>query len=339
MESSFMASPQSLSIEDFMATIEILRPAIDPILSDIYARKRGRPPFDPVCKLKAVLYRTRTQSLRQLCRELESNDRLLYRTGLPCALTHQSLSIFINRVGEMRLRRISELVVGELRKYWPDFGRVMSVDGTVVKAYAKRNHGFLSTTDADARLGYRQHTPTGKPDFEFGYRFTIASDAQHEIPITASITPANANESRLYPLILKQVKSLGIQFEIVIADAQYDSRRNIWTTIGLGAKPIIAMNPRASKSAKQTGTRRSDVLLPISRNSEEWKQYSAMRSASERVNSSLKELVGLQTLKVRRLHRVAAFFWICTIAKQLFALTAVRLQRDELARSVLVWCY
>ncbi|GEM_PF-779750 len=326
-------------MEDFMTTIELLRPSIDPILSDVYPRKRGRPPLDSLSKLKAVFYRTRTDSLRQLCRELESNDRLLYRTGLPRALTHQSFSIFTNRVGEARLRRISEVVVGELKRYWSDFGRIMSVDGTVVRAYAKRNRGFLSTTDPDARLGYKQHTLSGKPDFEFGYRFTIASCAQHEIPITASITPANANESRLYPSILKKVKSLGIEFEVVIADAQYDSRLNIWTTIGLGAKPIIALNPRSSKSAKRTGTRRSDGLLPIGRHSEEWKQYTAMRSSSERVNSSLKELVGLQTLKVRRLHRVAAFFWICTIAKQLFALTALRLQRDELARSVLVWCY
>lgn len=321
-----------------MATIDSLRWAIEPIIKEPYSGRRGRPPYDPLCVLKAILYRTRTDSLRQLCRELRSNPRLLRLMGLAKVPPHQTFSVFLKRIGEERLRRISQLIVVELRNYWPDFGRILSVDGTVVKAFAKRNRGFLSTTDPDARLGYKEHR-SGKPVFEFGYRFTIASDGQREIPITCITKPANANESRLFPAILKQVRNLGIQFEVLIGDAQYDSKRNIWLTIAYGAKPIIPLNPRSSKTAKQTGTRRADAILPIARNSPEWKRYLAMRSSSERVNSSLKDLVGLETLKVRRLPQIAAFFWICAIAKQLFALSAARLGRDELCRSVLVWCY
>jgi hypothetical protein len=289
--------------------------------------------------LKALLYRTRTESLRQLCLELQSNPRLLGLTGLSKVPSHQTFSNFVTRIGEERLGRISGLVVGELRKYWSDFGEIISVDGTVVKAYARNNRGIRSTTDPDARFGYKEHKPSGKPDFEFGYRLTIASDGRYEVPITGVTTPANANESRLYPSILGQARNLGLPFEVVVADAQYDSRRNLWLTIGYGAKPVIQLNPRASKMAKLTGTRRSDAILPIRRNSPEWKRYQAMRSASERVNSALKDHVGLKTLKTRRLQRVAAFFWACMLAKQLFALSAARLGRNDLARSSLAWCY
>lgn len=312
--------------------------AIRHILDEAYNRGRGRPPYDPLAMYKAILYRTRTPSLRQLCRELKANERLLKLVGLPRVPTHQTFSVFINRLGEDRARRLSELIVRELRKYWPDFGRVLSVDGTVVKAYARRNRGIRSTTDPDARPGYKDHR-LGKILYEFGYRLTIAADGEREIPITGLTTPANANESVLYPTILRQAKNVGTPFEIVIADAQYDSKKNIWTTIRYGAKPVIQLNPRSSKSAKLTGKRRGDALLPIPRNSPRWKHYMAMRSASERVNSILKKHLGLESLKVRGLRRVATFFWICIVAKQLQALTAARLARPDLTRNVLVWCY
>lgn len=330
--------PKTPSIEDFLATVDSLSFEIKPILYESYCGVRGRPPYNPLAMLKAVLYRTRTQSLRQLCKELKANERLLQLIGLPRVPTHQTFSVFINRIGEDRARRITEIVIRELRKYWPDFGRIMSIDGTVVKAYAKRNRGFWSTTDNDARRGYKDHR-SGKPIFEFGYRLVIAVDAKHEIPIASITKPANANESLIYRPILKQVKNIKIPFEVVIADAQYDSNKNIWTTIAYGAKPIIPLNPRLSQRVKLTGKRRGDFFLPIQRNSQKWKQYLAMRSSSERLNSILKKHLGLESLKVRGLNRVATFFTICIMARQLQALTAARLVRNDLSRSVLVWCY
>jgi transposase len=338
MEAQSSTEATTPSMEGFMATIESLRSEIEPILKEAYCGRLGRPPYDPLAMLKALLYRTRTESTRQLCIELASNSRILRLTGLPKVPSHQAFSVYLARIGEDRARRISELCVSKLMRVWPDLGRVLSIDGTVVKAYAKRNRGFRSTTDPDARLGYKEHC-SGRPRFEFGYRFTIASDGEREIPLTGVTKPANANESRLFRAILRQAKNLGIRFDIVTADAQYDSRKNIWLTIAYGAKPIIPLNPRSSKLAKSTGKRKSDAILPIQRDSPEWKRYLAMRSASERVNSSLKEHLGLETLKVRGLRRAATFFTICIMAKQLLALTAARLERDDLSRSVLVWCY
>jgi hypothetical protein len=260
-------------------------------------------------------------------------------TGLLKVPPHQTFSNHVNRLGEDRLRRISELVVQGLRQYWPEFGKVLAIDGTVVKANAMNNLGIRSTSDPDARWGYKEHVKKGEPKWEFGYRFTIATDAEHEIPVTGITTPANKNESPLYPGLLKRGNIMGLPIDVVVTDALYDSKENIAITIAYRARPIIPLNTRSSKTAKLTGTRRGDVILPIRRNSEEWKRYLRMRNASERVNRSLKEDVGLGTLKVRRLTRVACFFWICMIAKQFFALSALRLGKPELVRYAAVWCH
>ena len=167
----------SPSMVSFLATVEVLAPRFGPILNEAYAGRRGRPPYAPLSMLKSILFRTRTESLRQLSRELQSNTELRLAVGLSRPPTHQAFAFFVNRIGPERLQRISELVIAELRHYWPDFGEALSVDGTVVKAYARRNHGFLSSTDPDARLGYKEHC-AGKPRFEFGYRFTPHSDLE-----------------------------------------------------------------------------------------------------------------------------------------------------------------
>jgi hypothetical protein len=254
---------QNPSIEELMATIDALKPTISPILMDAYSLGKGRPPIDPLSMFKAVICRTRVPSLRQDCGWLLSNPRVLGSTGLARVPTHQAFSVFINRLGERRLQRISESVVAELTKSWSDFGKIIAVDGTVVKAYARNNLGIRSTTDPDARPGYKEHSPTGKPRFEFGYRFTIATDCPYEVPITGITTPANVNEGRLYPTVLKRLRNLELPFEVMIADAQYDSRTNLMLTIAYKAKPVIAINPRASEKAKLTGTRKSDAILPI----------------------------------------------------------------------------
>jgi len=325
------------SIEAWMATVDTLRPRIEEILLDPYSG-RGRPPYPPFNMFKALLYRTMISSLRQLCRKLKADKRLFALTGLPKVPSHQTFSVFINRLGDARFKAINNLLVNELKKAWPDLGRVVSVDGTVIKGWAKHNLGKRSSTDEDARFGFKEKI-LSKPHFVFGYRATVACDAEREIPLLTVVTPANANESKLYPTILRQTKDLGINFQIVTADRLFDSRRNLAITLGYGAIPIIGLNTRGSNYAKRHGKRRGDVILPIQRDSREWKHYYAMRSASERVFASLKEQLGFTTLKVRHLGRVAGFFLLCIIGKLLTALTAARLGRSDLSRSVVAWSY
>jgi len=327
------------SLEEWLATVDSLQPQIEPILREAYSSTRGRPPYPTFSMFKAYLCRTRLPSLRQLHRRLASDPRLLALTGLSRAPTHQTFSNFFIRLGVERLRRIFVLIVNALKRLYPSLGRHLSVDGTVVKAFARRNRGFLSRADPDARLGFKEIKAGGKPDFEFGYRATIACDVDLEVPVSFTVSSANVNETRLLPRILRHAKELGLEFEYVIADKLYDSRLNHAIILTHKAIPIIPMNPRRSRVAKETGRRPSDVLLPIRRNSDRWKELYAKRSASERLFSSLKEHGGFRTVKTRRLDRVSSYLTLCLIGKLIAALSAIRLGRNDLTRSVLVWSF
>jgi transposase len=327
------------SLEEWMATVDSLKQQIEPILREAYPNKRGRPSYPTLSMFKAYLCRIRMPSLRQLHERLTKDMRLLALTGLCRAPTHQTFSNFFIRLGFERFLRILILLVRALKRVHPSLGKHLSIDGTVVKAFARRNRGFLSRADPDARLGFKEIKSGGKPDFEFGYRVTIGCDTDLELPVAFAITPANANESRLMLRILRQAKEQEIAFEYVIADKAYDSRLNHAIILSHKAIPIIPMNPRGSKIAKETGRRPSDVLLPIRRNSERWRELYAKRSASERLFSSLKEHGGFRTLKTRRLNRVSSYLTLCMIGKLLAALSAIRLGRNDLTRSMLVWSY
>jgi hypothetical protein len=242
------------------------------------------------------------------------------------------------RIGPERFRRINSVLVIELKKHYPDLGRILSVGGTAVKAFAKNNLGDRSRTDPDARFGFKEKKK-GKAVYGFGYRSTMPCDAKHELPLFSITTPANANESKLYRTILRQTKDQGIDFEVVTADKLFDSRLNNNLTIGYKAIPIIGLNARGSKRAKKTRKRLSDIGLPIQRNTKEWKRYYRMRCASERVFSSLKKQFNFADLKTRGLARVACHFTLVIIAKLLAALAAFRLGPEDLTRTVVRWGY
>lgn len=326
------------SIEGWMATVDSLATKIGPILAQAYSQGSGRRPYPPLGMFKALLLRTRFDSLRQVCQKLRSENHLRELIGLPRTPTHQTFSVFIRRIGPERFRAINNLMIMELRKQYPDFGKIISVDGTFVKAFAKNDLGDRSSSDPDALFGFKEKKK-GKRVLDFGYRSTVPCDAKLELPLFSVTTPANASESKLYRTILRQTKDLGINFEVVTADRLFDSRLNNELTIAYKAIPIIGLNTRGSKRAKKTGKRLGDKILPIQRGTKEWRHYYRMRTASERVFSSLKKQLNFADLKTRRLARVACHFTLCIIAKLLTALSAFRLGREDLTRSVLPWSY
>lgn len=62
---------------------------------------------------------------------------------------------------------------------------------------------------------------------------------QQGLPMKAVVTPANRHDSPLLPTLLQDLEA-----EYVLADAGYDSERNIRTVKAMGAVPVIAVNPR-----------------------------------------------------------------------------------------------
>jgi transposase len=92
--------------------------------------------------------------------------------------------------------------------------------------------------DMEARWG---HTSRGK--FR-GFKLHVVVN-QLGLPLKAVITPGNRYDSPLLPGLLEDLEA-----DYVLADAGYDSKRNINAVKAMGAVPVIASNPRKGKRKK-----------------------------------------------------------------------------------------
>jgi IS5 family transposase len=63
--------------------------------------------------------------------------------------------------------------------------------------------------------------------------------------LKAVITPGNRYDSPLLPGLLEDLEA-----DYVLADAGYDSKRNLNAVRAIGAEPVIASNPRKGKRKK-----------------------------------------------------------------------------------------
>ena len=70
------------------------------------------------------------------------------------------------------------------------------------------------------------------------------------LPLKAVVTPGNCYDSPFLPKLIEDLEA-----EYVLADAGYDSRRNVALVKAMGAQPVIARNPRKQR-------RRGTPLLP-----------------------------------------------------------------------------
>ena len=57
------------------------------------------------------------------------------------------------------------------------------------------------------------------------------------LPLKAKVTPGNRYDSPLLPELLDDLEA-----DYILADARYDSKRNIKAVKAMGAKPVIASN-------------------------------------------------------------------------------------------------
>ena len=62
------------------------------------------------------------------------------------------------------------------------------------------------------------------------------------LPLRAVVTPGNRHDSPLFPSLMQDLEA-----DFVLADAGYDSKRNIRAVKAMGAEPVIASNPRRGR--------------------------------------------------------------------------------------------
>jgi transposase len=311
--------------------------SIEPVLREAYSSQRRRPPYPPVPMLRALIFQKIRQipSWRKLSKTLRHEVEWLPVLGFHKAPCHDSFSEFTRRVGPERLHRAFLILESQLHATYPGLGRRIAIDSTLVKAYSNPRKRRGSISDPDARWGVKK-LELNRPKYVFGYKLEASCDADFGLPLDYLVVPGNRNDSRLFHPTLVRTKMAGNFVDVAIADKGYDSKRNNLLCIKHHAIPIIALNPRRSKDKRR---RRADYILPVKRNSAEWDRYYSMRVSVERMFARLKEELGLNHLKLRRLERVEVHFAICLIAMTVIACTAAATGYNQLALCIEPWRY
>ncbi len=286
---------------------------------------RGRS-HDPVAMFKALLLKEMRQlsSRRKLVEFLKRDTFWLKKCGFQNPPSHNSFSDFVDRVGADATEQLFYYLVEQIRGL-KSVGELIAVDSTPLKGYA---HFWKDRecSDPDAKWGYSPTT-----EWVFGYKAHLAVDAESELPLAFTVTPANIYDSTEYPKIVELLMQKGLQPKTILADAGYDSKENYRLALKHGAVPIIAINKR---NLKKKGSRHFEQDLPIQRNSELWKNLYRKRSSAERVISRLKEELALKDIKVRGLDNVRIHVAFSLIAMLTVALVAFKTGNGNRATSV-----
>ena len=88
------------------------------------------------------------------------------------------------------------------------------------QAYSQRSlDNKTGKSDSQARVG------RARRGFILGYKMHAACCTESESPLAFVVAPGNMNEKLFAKLLLENLKRLGVKFEAVLADAQYNSSK------------------------------------------------------------------------------------------------------------------
>jgi transposase len=307
---------------------------IEEVVQEAYHQDgAGRPPRDPMGIFKALVMKRVQQmpSDRELYRRLWNDPDLREICNIEAEQKpyHPSqLTRFRNRIGVERLERIMNRILRELLKGGVMSGETVVMDATFIKAYSKRDphENSRGSSDPDARVGR-----SGKA-YELGYKLHLAADAKSELPLALIAAPANENEKKhASELLDKAFRITEERMNTLVADSQYSSRKLRNQTSAQGARAVIPYPANQRRGEKRL--LRVDRYFRTHGPAGEKRIY-RKRAAAERMNSRLKEQLSLDRHRVRGLRRITIHALLCIIAMLLTALTALRLNRVERARSI-----
>ena len=308
---------------------------IEKVVKQAYHKENspGRPPRKPIGIFKALIVKRLQQipSERELCRRMWKDENLRELCDIEAEENpyHPSqLSRFKKRVGNRRLQRIMNKLLKELLHGGVISGKTVDSDATFVKAYSRRDphDNSRGKSDPEARVGRDGKT------YELGYKLHVAVDAKSELPLAVIAASANENEKKHAPTLIREaLKTTKQRTKTLVADSQYSSRRLRERLSAQNVKTVIPYPANQSKEKK--------TLLRVDRYFRTHgpaceRQTYTRRGAVERANSRLKEQLYLEKHRARGLERITIHALLCIIAMLLNALTALRLNRPEKARSL-----
>lgn len=259
----------------------------------------GRPPYDPLMMLKALLLQ---QWYRLSDAELEEalNDRVSFRRFLGLSLEdaapdHTTLCRFRNRLVEEGL---AEKLFGEFEKQLDHRGLLLKRGTMIDASLVETPHrpasadGEREAVDPDAALTARK----GRQGTHYGYKMHAGVDQRSRLIRSLRLTPANVNDTvPADELVCGDERA-------VYADKGYAKRaRNEWLR-SLGIKPRIMHKSWGGGPQLRSSQRRHNILI------------SKIRAEVEGVFATLKRWMGFARVRYRGLVKNTAHLNLVALA-------------------------
>ena len=162
-----------------------------------------------------------------------------------------------------------------------------------------------------------------------GYKVHTACCTSSELPLALIVQPCNRNEKLFIKPLLQKLKNLDVNFNAVLADAQYDSAKIRETLKEYGAEPVIPYR-KTSKISKALRVGRDFTVQGVKRLVKLFRR----RVSIERVFGRAKEWLLLDHLRVRGLKQAFIHASLSFTAMLTIALTAERQHKPKLIRSI-----
>jgi len=296
---------------------------VEKSLSRSYGKRTsvGRPHRKLLGMFKAELVKRlkRIESYEELYRLLWSHQDLCTLCDIEAQEKpyHPSTLLrFRRRIGPDGFQRLMTHLIRQLDKMGVIDAETVALDATFIKAYSRRDpkDSQRGLSDSDARLRKQGRNVV------LGYGIHLAVDTASEMPLAAVVEPANANEKRVAPTLLRKAVKQKRKIKSVVADSQYSSENFRQEIQHLGGEPVI---PYPKNQIKDKPVLRVDRTFH-SHGPLRLKKLYRRRSAVERTISRLKTHFGLNQLRTRGLKNVLSHVFLCMITLLATALSSIK---------------
>lgn len=266
----------------------------------------GRPPYDPLVMLRAILLQ-QWYGLSDAMLEEVLNDRVSFRRfcGLSLQETapdHTTLCRFRNRLVAAGL---AERLFAEFDRQLESAGLVLKrgtmVDATLIEAAPARPGRGEEVRDPDAAFAKRE----GKPGSTYGYKAHVGVDEGTLLIRTALLTPANVNETSVADALIRGDE------KAVYGDKAYASRERRARLKSRGIKDrILHKTWGGGPPLSPWQKRRNALIAPI-------------RASVETVFATLKRRMGHTKARYLGLAKNEAHLLLLALAYNLRRATAL----------------
>jgi transposase len=204
-----------------MDACEVARLFVNKVVVPAEGKRRGNPGYGRVKALRVLVY-SRLKGLEndtRITEHLKKHGWAARVLGLPAVPDRTTVGRW-------------------WRRYFSLLEQVFRGITDVLQLLAPTTHLVPDSTpledlyDMEAEWGY-----TREGRFKGFKLHSIVN--QMGLPLRAEVTPANRHDSPMLPRLLEDLEA-----DYVLADAGYDSERNLKAVEAIGAVPVIAVNPR-----------------------------------------------------------------------------------------------